>query len=100
MSEKPVGQAAVPGVDDRAIRARPHGSAAALQRPALQLEARTGGNVCTAVAVDVEWLTEAEAELTSWIGAGDAACDAPAGARRAAERGGLGRRAEAEDRKT
>ena len=56
-----------------------------------ELEARAGGDVGVAVAVDVERLAEAEAELAVRDVAGEATGDAPAGAR-ASEQGGARRR--------
>src|SRR4051794_4187810 len=86
MAEEGVGPFAVPGADRRAAGAGPHGCDAVLQHLLLQLEARTGGDVGSAVAVDVERLTEAEAELALGIGAGEAPRQTPAATRRRARR--------------
>ena len=77
MAEEPVRRLTVPGADQRAARPRPHRGAPALERP-LELEARAGGDVRVAVAVDVERLAEAETQLTLWDAPGEAPRDAPA----------------------
>src|SRR5262249_51384815 len=77
VTEEAVGPLAVPPSDERAGRAGPHGGAAVLQPTLRQLEARARGDVGDAVAVDVERLAEAEAELAVGDGAGDAPRAAP-----------------------
>ena len=90
--KSPSGQLAVPRADQRAARTRPHRGAAVLERLLLELEARPGGDVRVAVAVDVERLAEAKAELTARDAPGEAPRDAPAGAGSGAGR--RGRRAD------
>src|SRR5262249_27430599 len=70
--EETVHPTAVPAAERCARRARPHGGAAVLEYLSRTLESCPGGNIRTTVAVDVERLAEAESELASEIGSGDA----------------------------
>src|SRR5262249_60225341 len=61
--EEAVRPLVAPLPDRGPARPRPDGGVAVLLRPLLELEASAGGDVRVAVAVDVERLAEAEAEL-------------------------------------
>ena len=83
VAEEAVRPVTVPAPDRHAARSRPDGGAAALER-VLELEACASGDVGAPVAVGIERLAEAKPELTPGNVAGEAARDAPAGARRGA----------------
>src|SRR5262245_49040337 len=88
VAEEPVGPLPVPLADQVTGRARPHrcGSVLLVSMPAL--ETGPGGDVRVAVAVDVEWLAEAEPELTAEDPPGEAPRHAPTGSgSRAGRRG-------------
>src|SRR5438552_1380005 len=78
VSEEPARRLSVPGAYQLTVPPRPHRGAPAVER-SLDLEARAGGDVRVAVAVDVERLAEAEPQLTLWDAPGEAPRDAPAG---------------------
>ena len=77
VTEQPVRQLGIPGANRLAGAARPDGGAAVLV-DALRLEAGSGGEVGAAVAVHVERLAEAEAELAVGQIAADATRQTPA----------------------
>ena len=91
MPEEPFGRFAVPCANDLAGGTRPDARRAVLLVAVPELEARAGGDVGTAVAVDVEWLAEAKAELSVLDAAREAAGDAPTGAGRRAAWNAVGR---------
>src|SRR5262245_25526313 len=98
VAEEALAPLAVPGADERAGRPRPDRGAPVLVDLLLDLEAGPGGDVGVPVTVDVEWLAEAEAELTGRDAPGKPPRHTPAGPRSGAERRGrCGRRETRED---
>ena len=69
---------AIPLADGSAARTRPHRGSAVLLRAVPELETSAGGDVRVTIAVDVEWLAEAEPELTAPDAPGDATRHTPA----------------------